>query len=111
MTRSASRRAAAAAALVILLGSLGSAAASESREPSSNYDRDFSKTVPYRGAGQRLEIDHSQGTLRIRTHALPEVRIRAKITVSSSSVDAQEFGKGIEISVEDTPTAVTPLRA
>jgi DUF4097 and DUF4098 domain-containing protein YvlB len=107
MTHSTSRRAAAFAALAILLGPLGSAAESDSREPGSNFDRDFSRTVTYKGAGQRLEIEHSQGTLRIRTHTLPEVRIRAKITVASSSnVDAQEFGKDIEISVEDTPTAV-----
>jgi len=107
MTRSASRRASVVAALGILLGPLGSAAASESREPSSNYDRDFSRTVPYKGPGQRLEIDHSQGTLRIGTHALPEVRIHAKITVSTSNVDgAQEFGNSIEISVEDTGSAI-----
>ena len=46
--------------------------------PKRDYDhkRDFSKTLPVK-PGQRLEVDHSQGKLRITTHGLPEVRIQA----------------------------------
>ena len=80
--------------------------AGESRDPRSDYDRDFSRTLPVK-AGQRLDIEHSQGAIRIGTHALPEVRIRAKITVSSSdAAGAQKFGEGISITVEDTGSAI-----
>lgn len=93
-------------ALALLLAALPPAAPAESRDPRSNYDRDFSRTVPFK-AGARLEIEHSQGSLRIGTHALPEVRIKAKITVSSSDVEgAQRFGEGIAITVEDTGSAI-----
>ncbi len=107
MTRSTSRWAAAAAALAFLLGSAAPVAAVEdSREPSSNYDRDFSRTIPFK-AGQRLEIEHSQGALHIGTHAQPDVQVRAKISVSSSDVEgAQKFGEGITVTVEDTGSAI-----
>lgn len=95
---------------VLLLAALVAAApalsAGESRDPRSDYDRDFSRTLPFK-AGQRLDVEHSQGAIRIGTHALPEVRIRAKITVSSSdAAGAQKFGEGISITVEDTGSAI-----
>ena len=80
--------------------------AGEAREPRSDYDREFSRTLPFK-AGQRLDIEHSQGALRIGTHALPEVRIRATIRVSSSdAAGAQKFGEGISVTVEDTGSAI-----
>ena len=92
--------------LLLVLAAAPPAAGSESRDPRANYDRDFSRTLPVK-AGTRLEIEHSQGTLRIGTHALPEVRIKAKITVSSSDPDgAQKFGEGIVVTVEDTGSAI-----
>ncbi|HEY1435231.1 MAG TPA: hypothetical protein VGG65_07635 [Thermoanaerobaculia bacterium] len=94
------------AVLVLVLAAVPVAAAAETRDPRSNYDRDFSRTLPFK-PGARLDIEHSQGSLRIGTHALPEVRIKAKITVSSSDAEgAQKFGEGITITVEDTGSAI-----
>jgi hypothetical protein len=94
------------AVLLLVLAAVPLAARAETRDPRSNFDRDFSRTVPYK-AGARLEIEHSQGSLHIGTHALPEVRIKAKITVSSTDVEgAQKFGEGITITVEDTGSAI-----
>lgn len=82
------------------------AAARAERDPRSNFDRDFSKTVAVK-PGQRLDIDHSQGAVRIGAHKLPELRVKAHVTVSSSDAEgAQKFGEGIAISVEETGGAV-----
>ncbi|HWZ85624.1 MAG TPA: hypothetical protein VN032_05440 [Thermoanaerobaculia bacterium] len=106
MNPSAFRSARCRAALVLVLAAVSLAAAAETRDPRSNYDRDFSRTLAYK-PGTRLDIEHSQGSLRIGTHALPEVRIKARITVSSSDADgAQKFGEGITITVEDTGSAI-----
>src|SRR4030095_7445083 len=70
------------------------------------YERTFSKTVAVK-AGQKVEIEHSQGALRVRTHKLPEVRIEARVHVSSSEEgEAKSFGDAIAITVEETGTAV-----
>jgi hypothetical protein len=70
------------------------------------YERTFSKTVALKG-DKRLEIEHSMGALRVRTHKLPEVRIEARIHVSSSDeTEAQKFGEAIAIEVEEAATAV-----
>lgn len=92
------------AALAALL--LAAVPARAEREPRSDLDRDFSKTLTVK-PGQRLDIDHSQGAVRIGTHKLPEIRVKAHISVSSSDAEeAQKFGEGIAISVEDTGAAV-----
>lgn len=76
------------------------------RDARADYERDFQKTVAVK-AGQRVEIEHSQGALRVRTHKLPEVRIVAHISVSSSEVDeGKKFGEAIAITVEETGAAV-----
>jgi len=76
------------------------------RDPRSDFDRDFSRTLPVK-PGQRLDVDHSQGALRISTHKLPEIRVKAHISVSSSDAEgAQKFGEGIVVSVEDAGGAI-----
>ena len=70
------------------------------------YERTFSKTVAVKG-DKPLEIEHSMGALRVKTHKLPEIRIEARIHVSSSDdAGARAFGEAIAIEVEDTATAV-----
>ena len=72
------------------------------REARVDFDRGFSKTLAVK-AGQRLDIEHSQGALRVSSHTLPEIRIEARIPVSSSGTHgAQSFGEAIVIAVEDT---------
>jgi hypothetical protein len=93
------------AAALIAAVSLSSVALAETGDR-PEYERTFSKTVPLKG-DKRLEIEHSMGALRVRTHALPEVRIEARIHVSSSDdAGAREFGEAIAIEVEDSATAV-----
>jgi len=76
------------------------------RDPRSDFDRDFSRTLPVK-AGERLDIEHSQGAIRITTHKLPEIQVKAHISVSSSDTEgAQKFGEGIAVSVEDTGGAI-----
>ncbi len=99
-----SRLSLAGAVLAALL--LAASPARAERDPRSDVDRDFSRTLPVK-AGQRLDIEHSQGAIRITTHKLPEVRVKAHITVSSSDADgAQKFGEGIDVSAEDTGGAI-----
>src|SRR5262249_55180693 len=106
MTRSVGPLRAAVAAVLLLALAAPASAREESRESGGNFDRDFSKTLPVK-AGQKLEIEHSQGSLRIGTHALNEVRVKAKITVSSSDGEwAQKFGEGIAITVEDVGSTI-----
>ena len=56
--------------------SLAAAAAAESSSP--DYERKFEKTVAMK-PGQRFEIDHSQGAVRITTQKTAEARITAEI--------------------------------
>src|SRR5262249_37685560 len=75
--------------------------------PGGGHEREFSKTVAFK-PGQRLEIEHSQGALHITTHAQPEVRIHARISVASSDAEwAQKFFDGIAIAVEESGSAVS----
>ena len=93
-------------AVLMALALCASEAQAESRDPRSDYDRDFSRTLTSR-PGQRIEIDHSQGAVRVSTHPGPEVQVTAKISVSSSdAAGVKEFGDGIAISVEETPGAI-----
>ena len=93
----------------LLLGAAMTAApalAGESREARDDYKRDFSKTLPVK-PGQRLDIDHSQGKLRITTHSAPELRIQARIEVSTSATgEAKTFGDAIAITVEESGGAI-----
>jgi putative adhesin len=78
----------------------------DDRDGRPQYEREFQKTTAWKG-GQRVEIEHSQGAVRIRTHKLPEVRIQARIHISSSQeAEAKKFGDAIAITVEETGTGV-----
>jgi hypothetical protein len=104
MMRRQSGRPPLAAALALVLAAGTAAARAESR---ADHEREFSKTVAVK-PGQRLEIEHSQGSLRISTHAQPEVRIHARIAVSSSDQDwAQKFFDAISIAVEESGPAIS----
>lgn len=95
-----------AALLMLVLGATA-ARAEVSREAPDGYERDFFKNVPVK-PGQRLSVEHSQGALRITTHAASEVRIRAHIAVSTSAVgEAKTFGEAIAITVEESGGAIT----
>jgi hypothetical protein len=92
--------------LVLIVAISPPAAASAETGDRPEYERTFSKTVAVKG-DKRLEIEHSQGALRVRTHKLPEIRIEARIHVSSSDeAGAREFGEAIAIEVEESGTAV-----
>jgi hypothetical protein len=102
MIRHRSRIAAVSLAALVL-----TALPAKAESPSSDFDRDFSRTLAAK-PGQRLDIDHSQGAVRITTHKLPEVRVKARISVSSSdAAGAQKFGEGIQVLVEETGPDVT----
>ena len=94
-------RAAAAVLVVLLAPSVAHARAA--REEST---REFSRSVPLR-AGQAFRLDHQQGDVAIRTHALPEARIQAHIRVSApSAAEASAAAQQVTIEVQETPTAV-----
>jgi hypothetical protein len=101
MIRPAIRRAAALAATLALSPAFAAA------DSNPDYERKFDKTVAMK-RGQRFEIDHSQGAVRISTHRLSEARITAKIVVDSSDdAEGRRFGEAIEILVEETPASVS----
>ena len=70
------------------------------------FRRTFQKTLPL-SPGQTLQVDHSHGDLRIRTHTEPQVKIDATIRVSSSDEEgAQKFSNDIEVTAEPTSGGV-----
>jgi hypothetical protein len=96
----------AAPGLALIAALSFSAAASAETGDRPEYERTFSKTVALKG-DQRLEVEHSMGALRVRTHKLPEIRIEARIHVSSSDeAQARDFGEAIAIEVEESGPAV-----
>ncbi len=89
---------------LVLLAALSAAPAlGDARD---DYKRDFSRTLTVK-PGQRLDIDHSQGAVRISTHPSPDIQIRAHIEVSTSaSGEAKTFGEGISVTVEESGEAI-----
>ncbi|HXM78874.1 MAG TPA: hypothetical protein VOA00_06540, partial [Thermoanaerobaculia bacterium] len=68
--------------------------------------REVHKTLPLK-AGQRLEVEHSNGGIRLHTHALPEVRVDVRIRVSSSDADeAKRFADAIAVEIEPSASGV-----
>src|SRR5688572_12104591 len=68
--------------------------------------REFSRVVPLR-SGQAFRLDHEQGDVVVRTHALAEVRIAAHIRASApSAASAAAAAEQVVIDVQETPTAV-----
>jgi hypothetical protein len=94
------------AACLLAILCLVTAPAVAERDPRSDFDRDFSRTLPVK-PGQKLDVEHSQGAVRITVQKGSEVRVKARITVSSSDADgAQKFGEGIVVTAEDTGGAI-----
>lgn len=94
-------------ALAGFLAALSVCAAASAEFSSPDYQRKFEKTVAMK-PGQRFEIDHSQGAVRISTQKTSEARILAEIVVDSSDdAEGKKFGEAIEITVEELPAAVT----
>jgi hypothetical protein len=91
----------------LLLGALAALSAAPAlAEGRDDYERDFSRTLTAK-PGQRLDVDHSQGALRIRTHPGSDVQVRAHIEVSTSATgEAKTFGEGIAITVEEAAGAI-----
>jgi hypothetical protein len=87
--------------------SLAAAAYAESNESKPDYQRRFEKTVAMK-PGQRFEIDHSQGAVRISAQKTSEAKITAEIVVDASDdAEGKKFGEAIEITVEELPGAVS----
>jgi DUF4097 and DUF4098 domain-containing protein YvlB len=84
------------AALLALLPSLlaGRAAARDTVE------KMFQKTLPL-PAGRLLTIEHANGDIVVKTHAVPELRVHAVIRVTSSNEEeARSFADEIHIEAE-----------
>ena len=97
------------AALAFLIALLPLRVLADSPEESSRdqFKRTFQKTIALK-PGQKLRIEHSNGTIKIRTQKESQVSISATIRVSSSDVEgARRFSEGIQISVEESPAGVS----
>jgi len=103
----ASLRGARTPAIAAAALSLAAAAFARSNESNADYQRKFEKTVAMK-PGQRFEIDHSQGAVRISAQKTSEARIMAEIVVDASDdAEGKKFGEAIEITVEDLPGGVS----
>jgi hypothetical protein len=71
------------------------------------YKRDFQKTVALPG-GRSLRVDHSLGSVNVRTQAKNEVAVQAAIRCSADTADqARRFCDQIQIRVEEGSSGVT----
>lgn len=96
------RRAVAVAGLLLVL----TPAAVFARAAREEATREFSRTVTMR-SGQAFRLDHEQGDVVVRTHALAELRIVAHIRVSAPSTgEAAGAAQQVVIEVQETPAAV-----
>jgi hypothetical protein len=69
-------------------------------EPRPTFSLDLARTLPVK-PGQRLDIEHQLGAIRLTTHARAEVVIKARISVSATDLAvAKAFAEGIAISVD-----------
>jgi DUF4097 and DUF4098 domain-containing protein YvlB len=94
--------------VLLLTGGAGShaAAAAPARSARDEVKREFSKTVGWR-AGQRVCVDHSLGSVNVRTHKEPEVRVRVDMRASADNrSDAEQYIQQIEIQVEETGSGI-----
>jgi DUF4097 and DUF4098 domain-containing protein YvlB len=102
LSRPRARRLSAAAALLAVL----TPAAARAREAREEARREFARTVALRG-GQSFRLEHEQGDVVIRTHALAEARIAAHIRVSApSAAEADAAAQQVAIQVTETPAGV-----
>lgn len=92
------------AALLLSLAASAGAAPSTGRE---EHERDFHKVVPL-PPGRKLSIEHSNGSIRVRTHREARAVIDAAIRVSSSDEEgAERFANEIAIDVTETAQGVS----
>ena len=81
----------AAGLLALLVMAMPPPARADSDRP--EYERTFQKTIAVKG-GQRLEIEHSQGAVRVSGQNVSELKIAAKIRVSASDeAEGRKFGE------------------
>ncbi|MDQ6892512.1 MAG: hypothetical protein M3167_07510 [Acidobacteriota bacterium] len=104
MTQQFLRRLAARSGSILLpalLLALPAAARADSREEIS---REVHKTLSLK-AGQRLEVEHQNGDVRLRGVAGGELKVDAKIRVSSSDMEeAKKFADAISLEIASTAT-------
>ncbi|HEY5906775.1 MAG TPA: hypothetical protein VIZ31_01960, partial [Vicinamibacteria bacterium] len=99
----ASPRARRLLALALLAVSLAHPAAARSRE---EFQREFNRTLTLR-SGQKVELDHSNGSLVVRGQAGSELRIAATIRVSAATkAEAERYSAAVEIRVAEAADAV-----
>src|SRR5512133_3522616 len=90
--------------VISLLSLCALAAAWPARE---EVKRDFQKTAKLPG-GRTLRVEHSQGSVTIRTQARPEVAVQAAIRCSAENGDtARRYCDQIQIRVEENGGGVT----
>jgi len=71
------------------------------------YKRDFQKAVALPG-GRSLRVEHSLGSVNVRTQAKNEVAVQAAIRCSAESVDnARRYCDQVQIRVEEGASGVT----
>lgn len=71
------------------------------------HKKDFLKTAAL-PAGGSFRVDHSLGSIAIRTHASPQAAIRAVIRCSAPAADqARDCADGIQIAVEESASGVS----
>ena len=93
-------------ALCVLAALLTVAPPARAESSREEITREVHKTLPLK-AGQRLEGEHSNGGIRLHTHALPEVRVDVRIRVSSSDVEeAKRFADAIAVEIEPSAFGV-----
>lgn len=93
----------AAACLAVLLATSHPAEASGRDEVS----RDVQKSFPWK-PGQRLDLEHTNGDVRIHSHAVPEIVVHARIRVSASDMEeAKKFSDAIVVEMEGSGAGVT----
>ena len=96
-----------AAFFTALLLAASAASGADSREEIS---REVHKTLPLK-AGQRLDVEHQNGDIRLRGVPGGELKVDARIRVSSSDMDeAKKFADSIAIDIASTASGamVTP---
>jgi hypothetical protein len=101
--KSTNRRAAGLLFVAALMLAPARPASASGREEIS---REVHKTFPWK-SGQRFELDHTNGGVRIHGHAASEIVVNARIRVSASDpAEAKKFSDAIVIEMEGSPAGV-----
>ncbi len=76
------------------------------REQRDEVKREFTKSVSWR-SGQRVCVDHSLGSVTVRTHTANEINLRVDMRGSADNrSEAEQFIQQIEIQVEESSSGV-----